>query len=416
MGAVQTLVSMVLSFISIKITSVYLGPVGLGTMGQLGLFMAMTQAILAAGVGTGLVRRTAELSEAPAQRQLAISTALRLLVVAGGVTAVLVAGGATVLAREILHDVSLASSLQLYAAVCVFGLVATAMVSCASGAKDFRAVAVVNIGTGVSGFAMIAALCPQMGLDGGLIATATMPLITWLIALAVARRKAWWPARPLAAGFSKAEARGVVAFVPIAIITAVGLPLLHLAIRDEVIGHSGMAAVGILQGVMRLSDMYLGIASGVFAMYFFPRFSEIKGRAELSAEIRLGLLLIVPAVAIVSLAIYLLRDLIVRLVFTSDFLPMTELFGWQMAGNTLKMVGWLLGYVLLAKANPVAMAVLETTTMVLWWLIARFTIARDGVLGAPQAFAVTYALYAVATLVGVLLVLRRLAREEGRPT
>jgi len=100
MGAVQTLVSMVLSFVSIKITSVYLGPAGLGTMGQLGLFMVMTQAILAAGVGTGLVRRTAELNEAPAQRELAISTALRMLVAAGAVTTVLVAGGATVLARD----------------------------------------------------------------------------------------------------------------------------------------------------------------------------------------------------------------------------------------------------------------------------------------------------------------------------
>jgi len=31
-GAVQTLVSMALSFLSIKITSVYLGPAGLGTV------------------------------------------------------------------------------------------------------------------------------------------------------------------------------------------------------------------------------------------------------------------------------------------------------------------------------------------------------------------------------------------------
>jgi PST family polysaccharide transporter len=167
---------------------------------------------------------------------------------------------------------------------------------------------------------------------------------------------------------------------------------------------------------MRLSDMYLGIASGVFAMYFFPRFSEIRGRAELSAEIRRGLLLIVPAVAVVSLVIYLLRELIVRVVFTSEFLPMSELFGWQMAGNTLKMVGWLLGYVLLAKANPIAMALLETVTLVVWWLLSRFTIARDGVLGAPEAFAITYALYAVATFVGVTLVLRRLEAPSAEAT
>src|SRR4029078_3860519 len=101
--------------------------------------------------------------------------------------------------------------------------------------------------------------------------------IACALAFSVSRHKAWWRSRPFAAGFSRGEARGVVAFVPIAIITAVGMPLLQLAVRDQVIAHSGMAAVGLLQGVMRLSDMYLGIASGVFAMYFFPRFSEIRG-------------------------------------------------------------------------------------------------------------------------------------------
>ncbi len=56
-GTAQTVVSMVLSFVSVKITSVYLGPAGLGTVGQLGYFMAMTVAILAAGPNIGLVRR-----------------------------------------------------------------------------------------------------------------------------------------------------------------------------------------------------------------------------------------------------------------------------------------------------------------------------------------------------------------------
>ena len=113
-------------------------------------------------------------------------------------------------------------------------------------------------------------------------------------------------------------------------------------------------------------------------------------------------MIIVPAVAAVSLAIYLLRDLIIRLIFTSEFCRMRELFGWQMLGNTLKMVGWLFGYVLLAKANAFAMAVLETATLVLWWLLSIYLDrSLKGRSGAPQAYVVAYALYRSFTLVGV---------------
>jgi hypothetical protein len=69
-----------------------------------------------------------------------------------------------------------------------------------------------------------------------------------------------------------------------AVTTAVGLPLLQMLIRDNIAAHSGMAAVGLLQGVMRISDMYLGVRDGVFSMYFFPRFSEISNADELSAR------------------------------------------------------------------------------------------------------------------------------------
>jgi PST family polysaccharide transporter len=298
----------------------------------------------------------------------------------------------------------------LFAAVFLFGLLGSVVVACAAGAKDFKSLAFINMSTGVTGLILMAGLSSSFGLRGGLIATAVLPLATWAIAWAFARRHSWWPRRPLAHGFSLVEARGAAAFVPMAIISAVALPLLQILIRDSVATHGGMAAVGLLQGVMRISDMYLGVATSVFAMYYFPRFSEIRDADELLQETRRGFLIIVPMVAVASIAIYLLRDLIVRLIFTTEFTPMRELFGWQMAGNVLKMVGWLFGYLLLAKANALAVACLELATVALWWVLSIIFIESNGTVGAPQAYATTYALYSIATLVGVTLVVKRMRK------
>jgi PST family polysaccharide transporter len=417
MGAAQTLVSMALSFLSIKITSVYLGPSGLGTLGQLTYFMALTQAVLAAGLGTGVVRRFAELGDDRGNRGRVVSTVLRILLPVGVISALCVAVSAEPLATALLHDAQLDSPLRVYAGAFVFGLVTTVILSSANGAKDFKTVALINIGSGVSSFVMIATLCPRFGVAGGLYATAVLPVVSWVIARTLARRHEWWPRRPLSHGFSPTEAKRAAAFVPMAAITAVGLPMLQLIIRDEVVEHSGMAGVGLLQGVMRLSDMYLGVASGVFAMYFFPRFSEIRDRRELTWELKRGLAIIVPAVALASLAIYLLRDLVIQVIFTAEFTPMRDLFAWQMVGNTLKMAGWLFGYVLLAKINPFAMAALEVSSLFVWWLLSIHFVAQDGALGATEAYAVAYLLYVIVTAAVLLFVLRAMGvASEASPT
>ena len=180
-----------------------------------------------------------------------ISTILRTLLLVGLSAAVVIAAGSGWLARELLHDAQLTAPLLVFAGVFVFGLVATVVTSCANGAKDFRTIAFVNIGGGVSAFLMIVALAPRFGVMGGLIATAVLPLITWAFAWVLARRHAWWPRNPVAHGFSAPELRTAMTFVPIAVISAVGLPMLQLLIRDSVVAHSGMASVGLLQGVMR---------------------------------------------------------------------------------------------------------------------------------------------------------------------
>jgi len=105
LGAAQTATTMALSFISVKVTSVFLGPAGLGTLGQFTYFITMTQAVLAAGLNIGLVRRTAELGDDRPARERVVSTVLRALVIAGIPVALVIAASSGWLARELLQRV-----------------------------------------------------------------------------------------------------------------------------------------------------------------------------------------------------------------------------------------------------------------------------------------------------------------------
>jgi O-antigen/teichoic acid export membrane protein len=207
----------------------------------------------------------------------------------------------------------------------------------------------------------------------------------------------------------------VVSFIPTAAIGAISLPLVQILVRDQLARHSGMASVGLLQGVMRISDMYVGLATNVLAMYYLPRFSEIRQAHELRRELGRAIMLIVPCVGGVSLGLYLLRDLIIHIVLTPQFLPMRDLFGWQMSGNVLKIVAWLLGALLTAKAHPLALAVFEALTYVFWWGVAGQLVELHGAVGATQAYAITYAAYTLVGALGVLWLIRRMRQREQAP-
>jgi O-antigen/teichoic acid export membrane protein len=413
LGAVQTAVSVIAGFLSVKVTSVFLGPAGMGVLSQLQYFIAMSQTGVSAGLNTGVVRKTAEYGVGSPRQALVVSTVFRLVIWVGVPLAIIMALGSRWLAGTLLHNDALASPLVVFAAVYVLGLVAALITGSAMGAKDYRATAFINIGTSLSTVGLYALLCPRFGVTGGLIGAALVPAMTLLIAVAFARQGPWWPKRLLDQPFSSAEARAVAAFIPMAAVGAIALPLVQILVRNEVADHEGMAAVGFLQGVMRISDMYVGLATSMLGMYYLPRFSEIRVAADLRRELVRGLLMLVPAVGAVSGILYLLRDLVIHVVLTEQFLPMRDLFGWQMVGNVFKVVAWLFGALLVAKSNPLVLTVFEVATYVFWWLLARHFVATDGARGATQAYAATYVAYSVVAAAGIAAVLRSMNREAG---
>ncbi len=312
-----------------------------------------------------------------------------------------------------MNDVRIHLPLLVFSAVLVFGLLSNIVVSCANGAQDFRTIAIVNISTGLSSLLAMVAMVTNFGLTGALLAASLLPLVTFLIALYLARKKNWWPRKPMSSAFSSSEFRSIASFVPVAIVNSVGPPILQLIIRGHVIADSGMNSVGLLQGVMRISDLYVGIAGSVLAMYFFPKFCEAQTSFEFSRQVRRSVFFIGSLGLLVGSAIYLLRDIVVVFVFTKQFLPMTELFGWQTVGGVLKIISWPLAFALLAKANALAYAAFEILTLVTWWLLAVYFIEQNGTVGATQAYAVTYAIYGVVALIGILRIRSRLSTSAN---
>lgn len=412
LGAIRMAVQMVASFLSVKVTSVYLGPAGIGLVGQLQSFMGMTLGVVSSGVNTGVIRLTAEYGTDVERRRKLVSTVVRALLVVGVPVSLLLLIGAHWIAGKLLDDVGYAPAVMLFGGLYLCGLFGSLLLGLANGAKDYMSTTYINIGNILAGLALFALLSPTYGVVGGLAAAALAPLMSLAIAAFLARGKPWFERGALSSGFSRVELRRVAGFIPMAVAGAVVTPLAQIMVRDTLAAHAGMEAVGLLQGVWRLSDLYLGIFVSLFSMYYLPRFAEIKGAPELRREIGRGLLYIVPAVALISTLIYLLRDVLIAVIFTHEFLPMRDLFAWQMVGNVLRMTSWLFGYVLVAKASPLLFAAIEISTGGAWVAFAYWFIPKGGAIGAVQSYVATYTFYLVITACLVFVITRKIDRES----
>jgi len=413
LGLIQSVISMAAGFASVKVTSVYLGPAGIGVLSQFQYLANVILGFAAGSTNTATVRLTSEYAGDPSRFRLYVGTVARTLLAIGLVVSLSVMIAAPWLATTLLQDPSLAPALVLFGGLYLGGLAHAFVLAIANGAKDFRSVTLINVSTILLTLLLFVVLSPIYGLAGALAAAAITPLVSVVAALFWGRRRVWMPSRPLGGGFSRKELERFLSFFPMTLAFALLPSGSQIWARDLLAAQSGWVDVGLVQGVMRLSDMYLNVFMTILSMYYLPRFAEIRRAQELRRELWRGLAVITPVVIAIGAVLYIARDLLIRIVFTPEFLPMRDLFAWQMSGNVLRVVSWLLGYVLVARASPLSLVLLEIANTSSFVATAAVLIPTRGGAGLTQAYVASMLFATAVHAVWVLLICRRMPRGHA---
>ena len=135
------------------------------------------------------------------------------------------------------------------------------------------------------------------------------------------------------------------------------------------------------------------LVTTTLSLYYLPKLSELKDSAEIKKEILQGYKIILPLAALCGITIYLLRDLIIEILFASNFAPMRELFAWQMIGDTLKIGSWILAYLMLGKAMVKLFICTEVIFAANFYLLSLVLTGVMGLEGVATAYSINYALY-----------------------
>jgi PST family polysaccharide transporter len=92
-------------------------------------------------------------------------------------------------------------------------------------------------------------------------------------------------------------------------------------------------------------------------------------------------------------------NLVIKLLFTPEFLPVISLFFWQLAGDILKVASLILGYQFFAKKLTIAFVITEIVSLLLLYFLSMYFVSVFGLTGVVIAQAIDNFIYLIVLII-----------------
>jgi len=393
--ATSTLSKLLAGLVIIKILSVYLGAEGLGRLGQFMSFMAIITIMSGGGISTGLVKYVAQFRDQAVQLRAYISAASAITLVSSGLLGMALFAAAPWLSSWLMGTPDYAHVIRVLAFI-QFAVGGTNFFTgLVSGHQRVTAFAIVTSASAAAGAALVAYLCIGHGMGGAMYGLALFPALPLVMLLYWYRFALRMPWHALLPRWRPVETGKLLQFSMMLLTSALTMQLSQILIRKLIVSEANWVDVGYWQAVSKVSDAYLQFITVVLANYYLPRLAALKSAAQIGAEVKLACKIVIPLLLLVCSIIYLLRDLVIVLLFSREFLPMSSYFTWQLAGDCFKIFAYIGAYVTVAGGNTKLYIAAELIQVSLVLGLSYMFVGHYGAIGATYAHCATYVCYAI---------------------
>lgn len=392
-----------------KILAVYVGPAGYAVIGQFQNAVSIVVNLAGGVVATGVTKATAQHFDDEAKQHAVWQTAIRFSLGASVIAAIVLLLIGDSLTQWLLHRADM-SSIFVWLALTLPAMAANnLLLAIVNGKKEVGIYVAANIIGSLISMVVTGLLAFNFGLYGTLVAFAINPAIVLLATAAIVARRDWFKAKFLWGQMNRPALRELTGFGLMGLTSALTVPMTFMLIRDHLATSLGLTAAGYWQASWKISEIYLMLVTTTLSVYFLSRLAEIRTAPELKTEIIKVYRFVMPIVTVGAVAIYLLRDFIIEILFTPDFSPMRELFPWQLAGDVVKIGSWILAYIMLGRSMVRLFVITEIAFSVFFILLSLLLVGIVGLVGVSIAYAINYTIYWVCMAFLVRTEMRQMA-------
>lgn len=376
-----------------KILAMYVGPAGYAVVGQFQNLVQMINALASGGINTGVTKYTAEYNNDENKQKGVWSTAAKIILLSSIAISLLVFIFNNELSLWLLKSDRYGRVFIWFSVTLIFFVFNAFFLSILNGKKEISRYVLANIIGSIFSLIFTIILVIQWGLYGALVAFAIYQSLSFFTTIFLCYKLEWFKLSNFSLQFDRDIATNLAKYTLMALTSAICIPISHILIRNYIGINLGWELAGYWEAMWRLSSTYLLFITLTLSVYYLPRLSELNDSLEIKKEVYFGYKVIIPIIILGTLFIYLLKDFIITMVFTKEFLPMRDLFFWQLIGDVFKICSWILGYIVLAKAYFKFVVLTEIFFSSLFVFLGIFLTDFFGFIGVSIAHIVNYIIH-----------------------
>lgn len=393
LNGVAVLIKTFSMFILNKILAVYVGPSGYVVIGQFQNFIQMITTFAGSAINTAVVKYTAEYFEDAHKQQNIWKTAGSIVFSFSLIFTLLILIFKAPLSRYIFQSDQYQSVFVWFAVFLTFFTFNALFLAILNGKKEIAKMVTANIAGSIFSLCITSILAIKWGIYGALVALSIYQSLAFFVTLFLCYKAEWFKFNYLFGKIDKDITQKFAGFVCMALVSALCIPLTQMCIRIYMARNFGLDYAGYWEAMIRLSTAYLMLVTTTLGVYYLPRLSELFNLNKIKSEVYLGYKFIFPFAVLGGCIVYALRDWIIVLLFSKSFLPMRDLFFWQLMGDSLKIGSWILAYLMLSKAMTKLFVITEIIFALTSLLLTYTCTQAFGFEGVSVAHFLNYGIY-----------------------
>ena len=380
--------------ITSNVLAVFVGAGGMAYIGNFRNFINSLEGVSTLAFPSGIVKYVGENEENEKELTKIITTVLLTFLALSTVLSVLIFSYADVLTAKIFGtQLGLEIVFKVVAVVLPFSVISVLYISIINGLGKYSKLIFATIISNIIALLLTIFLIYQYKLIGALLSIALQPVALFAVTFFYVPRELQILGRINIKEYDFAVIKKLAGFSFMVLPSMLISPFLMLEIRKFLIVDVGLVNAGFWEAITRVSNLYLIFITTLVSVYFYPELIRAKNKIETKAVFYRFYKIIIPIFIGSGVVIYFSRFVILKILYTTEFLPVADLFVWQLIGDFFKICGMILGFQFLAKKMVLPYIILELVANFFLYFTSIYLIKVVGVQGVLIAIAIEQCLY-----------------------
>lgn len=394
LNAISVFVKIATGLITSKLLAVFVGPSGMALIGNFRNFIATVESLGTLGFQNGIIKIVVEAEKKEERLQKIFSTLLACLLFVSFLLGIVLFFFSDYWNNKIFGNTyQYQIVFKILAIIFPLYIASLYVLSIINGFQKFKDVLRINI----FGYLLSVAITPflvwKFSVLGAFVSIILTPVLLFFISMFYLNKEVSLKDKLQISLFDFSILKDLSSYFVMTLVSGVIGSLVYIGIRNTIIQEIGIKEAGFWEAISRISTYYLLFVNTILSVYYYPKLVEAQTNKDIKEVIWAFYKNILIYFGIALFLVYILRDFIIQILFTSEFKPVTNLFFWQLIGDFLKTGSWILGLLFFAKKLTKGFIITELFSLSILYFSSLYFLSIYNIEGVVIANAFTYFIY-----------------------